>query len=91
MWSHAEGALLHRITPRGVTAGRGPVKEPLDKHGASLVAQWVKNPPVMQEPQETHVQSLGHKDPLEEGRAIHSSILAWRIPMGAGTWWANGP
>ena len=55
------------------------------------MAQWVKNPPVMQEPQETHVQSLGHKDPLQEGRAIHSSILAWRIPIGAGTWWANGP
>ena len=30
--------------------------------------------------QETRVQSLGHKDPLEEGMASHSSILAWRIP-----------
>ena len=44
------------------------------------MVQWVKNPPVIQEPQETHVRSLAHKDPLEEGRAIHSSILAWRIP-----------
>ena len=30
--------------------------------------------------QETRVQSLGREDPLEEGRATHSSILAWRIP-----------
>ena len=40
----------------------------------------VKNLPVMQEPQETQAQSLGHEDPLEEGTATHSSILAWRIP-----------
>ena len=36
--------------------------------------QMVKNPPAMQE---TWVQSLGWEDPLEEGRATHSSILAW--------------
>ena len=40
----------------------------------------VKNPPVVQEMQETHVQSLDQEDPLEEGIPIHSSILAWRIP-----------
>ena len=34
----------------------------------------------MQEMQETWVQSLSEKDPLGEGRATHSSILAWRIP-----------
>ena len=34
----------------------------------------------MQETQETQVQSLGQEDPLEEGLATHSSILAWRIP-----------
>ena len=34
----------------------------------------------MQEAQETWVQSLGQEDPLEEGMATHSSILAWRIP-----------
>ena len=39
----------------------------------------VKNLPVMQEPQETQARSLGHEDPLEEGTATHSSILAWRI------------
>ena len=37
----------------------------------------VKNPPAMQE---TWVQFLGWEDPLEEGMATHSSILAWRIP-----------
>ena len=41
------------------------------------VAQTVKNLPVMQE---TRVQSLGWEDPLEKGMAIHSSVLAWRIP-----------
>ena len=43
---------------------------------ASLVAQLVKNPPVMQE---TWVRSLGWEDPLEKGKATHFSILAWRI------------
>ena len=37
----------------------------------------VKNLPAMQE---TQLQSLGWEDPLEKGMAIHSSILAWRIP-----------
>ena len=40
----------------------------------------VKNPPAMQELQEANVGSLGRADPLEEGMATHSSILAWRIP-----------
>ena len=40
----------------------------------------VKNPPAAQEMQETWVLSLGQEDPLEEGIATHSSILAWRIP-----------
>ena len=40
----------------------------------------VKNLPAVQETQETWVQSLGREDPLEEGVATHSSILAWRIP-----------
>ena len=44
---------------------------------ASLVAQMVKNLPTMRE---TQVQSLGQEDSLDEGMAIHSSILAWRIP-----------
>ena len=41
------------------------------------MAQLVKNPPAMQE---TWVRSLGWEDPLEKGKATHSSILAWRIP-----------
>ena len=40
----------------------------------------VKNPLAMQEMQETRVRSLGAEDPLKEGMATHSSILAWRIP-----------
>ena len=40
----------------------------------------VRNPPAMQELQETWVQSWDQDDPLEEGMAIHSSILAWEIP-----------
>ena len=44
---------------------------------ASAVAQMVKNLPAMWE---TWVQSLGWEDPLEKGKATHSSILAWRIP-----------
>ena len=46
----------------------------------SPVVQAVKNLPMMQEPQETQVRSLGWEYPLEEGMAPHSSILAWRIP-----------
>ena len=53
---------------------------------ASLVAQMVKNPPAMWE---TWVQSLGWEDPLEEGMATHSSILAWRIPRDRGAWRAT--
>ena len=44
--------------------------------GASLVAQLVKNLPAIRE---TWVQSLGWEDPLEKGKATHSSSLAWRI------------
>ena len=44
------------------------------------MAQCIKNPPAIQEMQETWVWSLGREDPLEKGMAAHSSILAWRIP-----------
>ena len=47
----------------------------------SLVAQLVKNPPPMQETQETCVRSLGQEDPLEKKMATHSSTLAWTIPQ----------
>ena len=50
---------------------------PLPTSGSSLVAQLVKNPPAMRE---IWVWSLDWEDPLEKGKATHSSILAWRIP-----------
>ena len=49
----------------------------LSNNWASLVAHMVKNLPTVQE---TRVQSLGQKDPLDKEMATHSSILAWRIP-----------
>ena len=52
----------------------------------SLVAQLLKNPPAMQE---TLVQFLGWEDPLEEGMATHSSVLAWEIPQTRGAWRAT--
>ena len=60
-------------------SGRSPregIGYPLQYFWASLVAQLVKNLPVMQE---TWVLPLGWEDSLEEGMAIPSSILAWRI------------
>ena len=45
------------------------------------MAQMVKNMPAMQE---TWVQSLGWDNPLEEGLATNSRILAWSIPMDRG-------
>ena len=53
---------------------------------ASLVAQMVKNLPVMRE---TWVPSVGWEDPLEEGMVTHSSILAWKIPIDRGAWRAT--
>ena len=58
----------------GRSAGEG-IGYPLQYSLASLVAQLVKNPPAMWE-----VRSLGWEDPLEKGKAAHSSNLAWRIP-----------
>ena len=43
------------------------------------VAQVAKNLPALQETQEMQVRSLSQEDPLEEGMATHSSILAWRM------------
>ena len=52
------------------------VSYPLQYSWASLVTETVKNPPAMRE---TQVRSMDWEDPLEEGMATHSSILAWRI------------
>ena len=51
-----------------------------------LVTETVKNLPAIRE---TWVSSLGWEDPLEEGMATHSSILAWRIPMDREAWKAT--
>ena len=63
------------ISGLGRSAGEG-IGCPLQYSWASLVAQLVKNPPVMQE---TWVRSLGWEHPLEKGKAADLSILAWRI------------
>ena len=58
-------------------SSREGIGYPLQYSWASLVAQLIKNPLTMRE---TWVRSLGWEDPLEKGKATHSSILAWRIP-----------
>jgi len=64
------------IPGSGRSAGEG-IGYPLQYSWASLLAQLIKNLPAMRE---TWVWSLGWEDPLEKGKATHSSILAWRIP-----------
>ena len=64
------------IPGSGRSTGEG-TGYPLQYSWASLVAQLVKNLP---EVQETWVRSLRWEDPLEKGKATHSSILAYRIP-----------
>ena len=64
------------IPMSGKSPGEG-IGYPLQYSWVSLVAQIVKNLPVMRE---TWVRSLGGEDPLEKGMATHSSILAWRNP-----------
>ena len=59
---------------------------PLQYSWASLVAQTIRNAPVMWE---TWLQPLDWEDPQEEGMATHSTILASRIPMDRGTWQAT--
>ena len=73
-WSRV--SIIHRCQGIALTYKRSS-----PDMGASMVAQTVKNPPVMRE---TWIQSLGWEGPLEKGMATHSSILAWRIPMDRG-------
>ena len=64
-------------------SGRSPgegIGYPLQYSQASPVAHMVKNLPAW-------VRSQDWEDPMEEGTATHSSILAWRIPMDRGAWW----
>ena len=67
---------LVRLLGQGRSPGEG-IGYPLQYSWASLVVQLAKNLPAMRE---TWVRSLGSEDPLEKGKATHSSILAWRIP-----------
>ena len=64
------------ILGSGRSTGEG-IGYPLQYSWTLLMAQLVKNPSAMQE---TWVRSLGWEDPLENGKATHSSILAWRFP-----------
>ena len=64
------------ISGSGRSSGEG-IGYPPQYSWASLVPQLVENLPAMWE---TWVQSLGWEDPLEKGKATHSSMLAWRIP-----------
>ena len=84
-------SLVAQLVKNSIAMQETPVQflgleDPLEKGEASLVAQMVKNLPAMWE---IRVQSLGWEDPLEEGMATHSSILACRIPMDRGAWWAT--
>ena len=59
----------------------------INKHSVGFAGgSVVKNLPIVQESQETRVWSQDWDDPLEEGMATHSSLLAWRIPMDRGAW-----
>ena len=60
----------------GRSTGEG-IGYPFQYSWASLVAQLAKNPPAMWE---IFIQFLGWEDPLEKGKATHSSTLPWRIP-----------
>ena len=71
------------IPGSGRSAGEG-TGCPLQYSWASLVAQLVKNLPAMWE---TWVLFLGRADPLEKGKATHSSLVAWRVPW---TVWSMG-
>ena len=57
--------------------------------GASQVVLVVKNPPASAGDMRDSIQSLGWEDPLEKGRATHSSILVLENPMDRRAWWAT--
>ena len=73
------------IPGSGRSSGEG-IGYPLQYSWASLLAQLVKNLPAQKKKKnlpamgETWVQFLVWEDPLQKGKATHSSILAWKIP-----------
>ena len=88
--SAGKGSACNAGDPNSIPGlGQSPgerIGYPLQYYWASLVAQMVKNPPIMRE---TWVRSLGLEDPLEEGMVTQSNILAWRIPLDRGAWKAT--
>ena len=85
-WFFKHSSLISLDTPSEVSKGlshrlKSSVSLPNNTwFSTSLVAQWVKNSPTMQETLEMWVWSLVQEEPLEEEIATHSSILAWKIP-----------
>ena len=80
--SSIHGILQARVLEWGAIAFSGEALYSQQKQDRELtVAQMVKNLPAMWD---TRVQSLDWEHPLEEGMAIHFSILAWRIPWTEG-------
>ena len=63
-------------------------KDALNSYMSPLV-QGQRSPLPMQKTKEMWVPSAGWEDPLEEETATHSSVLAWRVPMDRGAWWAT--
>ena len=70
---------------RRLGAGRGMKQEVR----ISTFPWWLRQYRICLQVQEAWVRSLGQEDPLEKEMATHSSILAWRIPMDRGAWWAT--
>ena len=75
-WAAPNSSVKSHVTVRFPIVAVCIIKGRESEGGGFLMAQLVKNPPAMQE---TWVQSLGREDPLEKGKATHSSITAWRI------------
>ena len=62
------------------------------RNSSATLAFWdplLKSGPAMQGTSRGRVRSLGREDPLEEGMATHSSVLAWKNPLDRGAWWAT--
>ena len=73
----AKGQLSPHASTKSPQPQRRPSAAEKNKMKGILVAQVIKSLPARQE---TQFQPLGQEDPLEKGRATHSSVLAWRIP-----------
>ena len=75
-WTEARN-IIAIVSQRHWESSVAGISQASEDRGPSLVARLVKNLPTIWE---TWVQSLGWEDPLQKGKATHSSILAWRIP-----------